>query len=124
MISQDGVSAAGGSGRADGSAIELPGSTVDSVTYGAGTMTVVTNLGTTTFSDVSYESGGKPEGFVAAADPKTGLEEITFTAAGYRRGTHPYAARRIADRGAASGWRSAHRKRREPGRSMARIAAN
>jgi len=62
-----------------GDSIALPGSDVTSVTYGANSLKVVTNLGTTTFSDVTYLTGATPTGFLAASDPITGLERITFT---------------------------------------------
>jgi Hint domain len=60
-----------------GDSIALPGSDVASVTYGAGSIAVVTSAGTTTFANVSY-SGTQPTGFLAAADPISGLERITF----------------------------------------------
>jgi len=63
-------------GVAIGDSIALPGSFVSSVTFGTSSMSVVTNLGTTTFSDVVY-SGTKPTGYTVSADP-TGLERVTF----------------------------------------------
>jgi hypothetical protein len=62
-----------------GDSIALPGSDVVSVTYGTNSLTVVTNLGTTTFSDVTYLAGSAPTGYVAATDPITGLERVTFS---------------------------------------------
>src|SRR3984957_6662986 len=64
-------------GVAIGDSIALPGSVVSSVTYGANSITVIDNQGTTVFSNVSY-SGPTPGGFIASADP-TGLERVTFT---------------------------------------------
>jgi hypothetical protein len=61
-----------------GDAIELPGSSVASVTYGANSLTVVTSAGTTTFSNANYLAGSVPTGFTAVADAATGLQEITF----------------------------------------------
>jgi len=60
-----------------GDSIALPGTSVSSVTYGANSITVVSNQRTTVFSNVSY-SGTTPGGFIASADP-TGLERVTFT---------------------------------------------
>src|SRR6185437_7634087 len=60
-----------------GDSIALPGTSVSSVTYSAGSMTVVTNAGTTVFSDVSY-FGTMPTAFSASAE-STGLERVTFT---------------------------------------------
>ncbi len=65
------------SNAAIGDAIALPGSDVASVTFGASSIAVVTNLGTTTFSDVTYLAGAQPTGYVASTD-HTGLERITF----------------------------------------------
>jgi Hint domain len=67
-----------------GDGIELPGSSVSSVTFGADSLTVATNLGTTVFSDVTYLSSAvpgapAPTGFTASTDATTGLEDITFT---------------------------------------------
>jgi hypothetical protein len=73
-----------------GDSIALPGSDVASVTYGANSLSVVTNLGTTTFSDVTYLAGATPTGYTVSADP-SGLERITFAnedgAPCYCRGT-------------------------------------
>ena len=61
-----------------GDALALPGSDVASVTYGTNSLTIVTNLGTTTFSNVTYLSGSKPTGFTVSTDPE-GLQRVTFT---------------------------------------------
>lgn len=65
-------------GVAIGDSVALPGSMVSSVTYGGSSIAIVTNDGTTTFSNVSY-SGTKPTGFTVTSDPISGLERITFT---------------------------------------------
>ena len=62
-----------------GDAIELPGSSVSSVTFGPGALIVSTDAITTTFSNVTYLAGSTPAGFIASQDASTGLEEITFT---------------------------------------------
>ena len=67
-----------------GDSIALPGSDVISVSYGASSIVVVTNLGTTDFTDVSF-SGTAPTGYSVSTDP-TGLERIAFTAC-YAAGT-------------------------------------
>ena len=65
-----------------GDVLELPGTEVSAVIFGAGNLTITTNLGTTTFSDVNYEAGSlHPSGYVANVDPGTGLEAITFIGA-------------------------------------------
>ncbi len=69
-----------------GDAIKLPGTAVSSVVYGPGALSVLTNVGTTVFSDVTYFSGSTPLAFLAAADTSTGLEKIPFTAC-FRVGT-------------------------------------
>src|SRR5581483_11299401 len=61
-----------------GDSIALPGSAVSSVTYGGSSFTVVTNLGSTTFSNVSYASNEVFTGFLAARDPISGLVRVTF----------------------------------------------
>jgi hypothetical protein len=59
--------------------LELPGTAVSSVSFGASSLTIVTNLGTTAFSDVVYEAGAPaPSGYMASADASSGLEAITF----------------------------------------------
>ncbi len=65
-------------GVAIGDSISLPGSDVSSVTYGASSISVVTSVGTTTFSNVSYQQNEVFTGFTTAADPLTGLQKITF----------------------------------------------
>ena len=55
-----------------GNSIALPGSDVASVTYGASSLSVVTNLGTTTFSDVTYLAGRRRPASSAATDPVPG----------------------------------------------------
>ncbi len=65
------------SNAAIGDSIALPGSDVASVSFGASSIAVVTNLGTTTFSDVTYFAGAQPTGYVASTDP-TGLERVTI----------------------------------------------
>ena len=73
-------------GVAIGDAIALPGTDVSSVTYSdvanQGTITVVTNVGTTTFNNVGYVPNEVFTGYTAATDPISGLERITF--AGYQ----------------------------------------
>ena len=68
-----------------GKSIALPGSSVSSVTFGSHSIAIVTNLGTTTFSNVTYVSGEMPTGYTVSADP-TGLERITFAC--YVAGTY------------------------------------
>jgi len=67
-----------------GDAIALPGGDVSSVTFTDstgfnfnGTLTIVTNLGTTTFDHVSYLNDVTPTGYTVSADP-TGLLRVTF----------------------------------------------
>lgn len=55
-----------------------------SVSYIDDSLTVITNVGTTTFSDITYLSSAlagapTPAGYTASSDPGTGLEKITFT---------------------------------------------
>ena len=71
------------SGVAIGDSIALPGSDVSAVTFGASSLTITTNLGATTFSDVAY-SGTTPNSYTVSTDP-TGLEQVTFAC--YCRGT-------------------------------------
>ncbi len=68
-----------------GDAIALPGGDVSSVTFVDstgfgynGTLTVVTNLGTTTFNHVYYNNNVTPTGYTVSTDAATGLERITF----------------------------------------------
>ena len=63
---------------APGSVLELPGSTVKSVNFGASSFTVTTDAGTYDFTDVFYAQG-IVNGYTAAIDAATGLEAITFT---------------------------------------------
>ena len=62
---------------APGDVIELPGTSVSSVAFGANTLTVTTDAGTVAFSNVTY--GNPVTGYTAAPDPSTGLVAITFT---------------------------------------------
>ena len=73
-------------GVAIGDAIALPGSDVISVSYGISSLTVVTNLGTTTFTNVGYQ-GTRPTGYTVGADAATGLEKITFEGLCFMAGT-------------------------------------
>jgi hypothetical protein len=65
-------------GVAIGDSIALPGSDVSSVTYGTNSITIATNQGTTTFSNVGYAANEVLTGYTAAADPISGLERVTF----------------------------------------------
>src|SRR5208282_4258367 len=60
-----------------GDSIALPAFFVSSVTYGTNSIKVVTNFGTTTFSNVTFGST-KPTGYTLSTDPSR-LERITFT---------------------------------------------
>jgi hypothetical protein len=63
-----------------GDVLELPGSAVSAVHFGAHSLTITTSAGTTTFSDVDYKTGSlAPSGYTASHDASTGLEAITFT---------------------------------------------
>jgi hypothetical protein len=64
-------------GLTDGDTLELPGSSVSTVTFGANSLTVTTSAGTYAFSNVSYAA--PVTGFTATHDSTTGLEAITFT---------------------------------------------
>ena len=77
-----------------GDTIELPGSTVTSVSFGANTLTIVTDLGTTTFSNVTYRSAAA--GFSSGGGAGAGMEAVTLQAspACFVRGT-----RILTDRG-------------------------
>ena len=57
--------------------LELPGSSVSSVSFGAGSLSVTTNDGSYSFSNVTYQNGPLT-GYSAAPDASTGLEAITF----------------------------------------------
>jgi hypothetical protein len=59
-----------------GDVLELPGTSVTSVTFGASTLKVITNTGTYNFTDVSYY--GPVDGYTVSHDANTGLEAITF----------------------------------------------
>ncbi len=63
---------------APGDVLELPGNAVSSASFGANSLTVVTNDGTYAFTNVTY--GSTVVGYTAAFDTTTGLEAITFTA--------------------------------------------
>ena len=62
-----------------GDVLELPGTAIVSVTFGATAITVVTNLGTTSFA-ATYAAGKTPATYEARQDALTGLEAITFIA--------------------------------------------
>ncbi len=62
-----------------GDVLELPGTTVDSVHYGASSLTITTDAGTTTFSNVRYNLADDLYGYTTSADTSTGLEAITLT---------------------------------------------
>jgi hypothetical protein len=87
FANQGSIIAAALTNIAIGDAIELPGSSVSSVTYGANTLTVVTSAGTTTFSNAHYQAASMPNSFTASADASTGLQEITFTSVCFCAGT-------------------------------------
>jgi len=71
-------------GGAGTDSIELPGSAVLGVTYDAGSMVVVTNLGTYDFANVDYTD--QPLSYTSSYDASTQLVKITFTG-----GTHTFA---------------------------------
>jgi len=59
--------------------LELPGTSVSSVTYGPGSLNITTNAGSFTFSDVNYLTNYQQfSGYSASFDASTGLEAITF----------------------------------------------
>jgi hypothetical protein len=62
---------------APGDELELPGTSVSAITFGANSLNVTTDAGTYAFSNVTY--GNPVTGYTAALDPTTGLEAITFT---------------------------------------------
>ncbi len=63
-----------------GDVLELPGSFVSGVVFGATSLTITTSAGTTTFSNFQYDAGSfQPSGYIANFDTATGLEAITFT---------------------------------------------
>ena len=63
-----------------GDALELPGSSVSTADFDTvdGILTVATDLGTTTFSNVAYQPDLVVTGFTGSADPATGLEKVTL----------------------------------------------
>jgi Hint domain len=63
---------------AAGDVLELPGTSVSSVTFGSDSLTVTTNDGSYDFTNVTYASGPTINSFTAAPDASTGLEAITF----------------------------------------------
>ena len=61
-----------------GDVLELPGTSVSSVSFGANSLTVTTNDGSFAFTNVTYAT--PVTGYSAAFDAATGLEAITLTA--------------------------------------------
>jgi hypothetical protein len=72
---------------ASGDVLELAGTEVDSVVYGASSLTITTDAGTTTFSNVRYTTGETLATFAAHHDVITGLEAITLEVTCYASGT-------------------------------------
>ena len=70
-------SAASLQGVAPGDVLELPGTSVSAVTFGANSLSVTTDTGTYAFTNVTYATS--VTGYTVAHDPVTGLEVITFT---------------------------------------------
>ena len=68
-----------------GDVLELPGNAVTSVSFGANSLTVATNLGSYAFTNVTYNT--TIAAYTASQDASTGLEAITFAVC-YLRGTH------------------------------------
>jgi T5SS/PEP-CTERM-associated repeat protein len=63
-----------------GDMIEVLGTSVSSVMFGASSLTITTSDGPITFSDVVYASSPlTPDAYSASYDKSTGLEDITFT---------------------------------------------
>jgi hypothetical protein len=62
-----------------GDVLELPGTGVESIHYGTSSLTITTDAGTTTFSNVRYTAGEELYGYTESADTGTGLEAITLT---------------------------------------------
>jgi hypothetical protein len=60
-----------------GDVLELPGTAVSSVTFGAHSLDIVTNTGTYDFTNVTFGSDSLE--YSASVDSATGLEAITFT---------------------------------------------
>jgi hypothetical protein len=70
-------------GLAESDVIELPGTSVSDVTFGANSLTATTDQGTYSFTDVGFYSNPALDlapitGYGAAVDPATGLVAITF----------------------------------------------
>ena len=63
-------------GVSSGDVLELPGTSVSNVAFGANSLTVTTNAGTYAFTNVSYAQ--PVNSYTAANDPFSGLEAITF----------------------------------------------
>jgi hypothetical protein len=68
-------------GLGPGDSIELPGTAIGGVSFGADSVTITSNTGTFAFDQVSFASS--LTGATAAIDPRTGLMEVTFE--GYTR---------------------------------------
>ena len=62
-----------------GDTIEVSGKTVSGVVFGANSLTITTDTGTTSFSNVSFRSAATT--FIASQDAASGLEAITLKAA-------------------------------------------
>ena len=60
-----------------GNSVALPGDFAPSVTYGPTTLTVVTNVGTTVFDNVTYFPGDVFSGYIQSLDPVSGLVRVT-----------------------------------------------
>ncbi len=76
-----------------GDVLELAGTQVDSVEYGASSLTITTDAGTTTFTNVRYTAGETLATFAAHHDAFTGLEAIAFEVTCYAQGTRIAAAK-------------------------------
>ena len=63
-------------GLGAGATLELPGARLTGVTFGAHSLTVVTDIGSYAFTNVTYS--GNVTGFVARHDAATNLESLTF----------------------------------------------
>ena len=61
-----------------GDVLELPGTSVSSVSFGTSSLTVTTSAGSYAFTNVSYASGAAINSYVASYDASTGLEAVTF----------------------------------------------
>jgi hypothetical protein len=73
------------SGVAPGDVLELPGTSVSSVTFGQNSLDITTSAGTYDFTNVNYTTS--VGSYTAAVDPNTGLEAITFEPVCFLRGT-------------------------------------